>query len=84
MKKLRERDVPSQNFTNAFFGFGPETGGSHFCLELVYNYGVSSYDIGSGFGHFGVGVPDIKDTIDRVREAGFKVTREPCYDKGTL
>jgi hypothetical protein len=26
-------------------------------VELTYNYGVDSYDIGEGFGHFGVALP---------------------------
>lgn len=82
MNKLRGRDMPSEKYTNVFFGFGPESCGKHFSLEVTYNYGISSYDIGSGFGHIGVTVSDVKTVVDRVREAGFKVTREPCLDKG--
>lgn len=76
MKVLRERDVPSEKYTNVFFGYGPEQRGEYFSLELTYNYGVDSYDIGSGFGHFGIAVEDASAVVERVRSAGFKVTRE--------
>lgn len=77
MHVLRERDVPSEKYTNVFYGYGPEQRGEYFSLELTYNYGVSSYDIGSGFGHFGVAVTNVTETVERVREAGFTILREP-------
>uniref|UniRef100_A0A6N2KGW2 VOC domain-containing protein n=1 Tax=Salix viminalis TaxID=40686 RepID=A0A6N2KGW2_SALVM len=49
MKLLRQRDIPEEKYSNAFLGFGPEE--SNFVVELTYNYGVTSYDIGTGFGH---------------------------------
>eukprot|EP00178_Gracilaria_changii_P026533 TRINITY_DN816_c0_g1_i2.p2 TRINITY_DN816_c0_g1~~TRINITY_DN816_c0_g1_i2.p2 ORF type:complete len:303 (+),score=32.46 TRINITY_DN816_c0_g1_i2:213-1121(+) len=76
MTCLRERDVPSEKYTNVFYGYGSERKGEHFSLELTYNYGVDSYDIGTGFGHFGVAVEDAARTVEKVRQAGFKVTRE--------
>lgn len=84
MKVLRERDVPSEKYTNAFFGYGPEQKGEFFSLELTYNYGVDSYDIGTGFGHFGIAVEDASAVVERVRAAGFQVTREVGPVKGTL
>ncbi|KAF8400846.1 hypothetical protein HHK36_014149 [Tetracentron sinense] len=56
MKLLRKRDIPEERYTNAFLGYGPED--SHFVVELTYNYGVDKYDIGTGFGHFGIAVED--------------------------
>ncbi|PIA64816.1 hypothetical protein AQUCO_00100348v1 [Aquilegia coerulea] len=56
MKLLRKRDIPEERYTNAFLGYGPED--SHFVVELTYNYGVDKYDIGAGFGHFGIAVED--------------------------
>lgn len=76
MHVLRERDVPSEKYTNVFYGFGPEQRGEYFSLELTYNYGVDSYEVGTGFGHIGVAVSDVAAVVERVREAGFKVTRE--------
>ena len=84
MKVLRERDVPSEKYTNAFYGYGPEQRGEYFSLELTYNYGVDSYDVGTGFGHFGVGVENASEVVERVRAAGFKVTREVGPVKGEL
>lgn len=84
MKRLRYRDVPSEKYSNAFFGYGPEQKGEYFSLELTYNYGVDSYDIGTGFGHFGVAVEDASAVVERVREAGFKVCREVGPVKGKL
>jgi lactoylglutathione lyase len=57
MKLLRKRDIPEEKYTNAFLGYGPED--SHFVVELTYNYGVAKYDIGTGFGHFGIAVEDV-------------------------
>ncbi|TKY72169.1 putative lactoylglutathione lyase [Spatholobus suberectus] len=57
MKLLRKRDIPEEKYANAFLGFGPEQ--SHFVVELTYNYGVTSYDIGTGFGHFAIATPDV-------------------------
>ncbi|XP_031109657.1 probable lactoylglutathione lyase, chloroplastic [Ipomoea triloba] len=80
MKLLRKRDIPEERYTNAFLGYGPED--SHFVIELTYNYGVDKYDIGSGFGHFGIAVEDVAKTVDLVKAKGGKVTREPGPVKG--
>ncbi|KAL6877631.1 hypothetical protein ACP4OV_012846 [Aristida adscensionis] len=80
MKLLRRRDIPEEKYTNAFLGYGPED--SHFVVELTYNYGVDKYDIGSGFGHFGVAVDDVAKTVELIRAKGGKVTREPGPVKG--
>ena len=73
MKLLRKRDIPEERYTNAFLGYGPED--SHFVVELTYNYGVEKYDIGAGFGHFGVAVEDVAKTVDLIKAKGGKVTR---------
>ncbi|XP_027355332.1 probable lactoylglutathione lyase, chloroplastic isoform X2 [Abrus precatorius] len=75
MKLLRKRDIPEDRYTNAFLGYGPEN--SNFTVEITYNYGVDNYDIGNGFGHFGVAVEDVAKTIDLIKAKGGKVTREP-------
>ncbi|XP_010915890.1 probable lactoylglutathione lyase, chloroplastic [Elaeis guineensis] len=75
MKLLRKRDIPEERYTNAFLGYGPED--SHFVVELTYNYGVDKYDIGDGFGHFGIAVEDVAKTVDLIKAKGGKVTREP-------
>ncbi|KAI5585366.1 hypothetical protein POPTR_006G160600v4 [Populus trichocarpa] len=80
MKLLRKRDIPEERYTNAFLGYGPED--SHFVIELTYNYGVDSYDIGAGFGHFGIAVEDVAKTVELIKAKGGKVNREPGPVKG--
>ncbi|XVF49137.1 hypothetical protein PTKIN_Ptkin03bG0244100 [Pterospermum kingtungense] len=80
MKLLRKRDLPEERYTNAFLGYGPED--SHFVIELTYNYGVDKYDIGTGFGHFGIAVEDVAKTVELIKAKGGKVTREPGPVKG--
>eukprot|EP00252_Welwitschia_mirabilis_P027218 TRINITY_DN9279_c0_g1_i1.p1 TRINITY_DN9279_c0_g1~~TRINITY_DN9279_c0_g1_i1.p1 ORF type:complete len:370 (+),score=79.49 TRINITY_DN9279_c0_g1_i1:86-1195(+) len=80
MKLLRKRDVPEERYTNAFLGFGPEE--THFVVELTYNYGVDSYNLGTGFGHFGIAVEDVYKAVELIKAKGGKVTREPGPVKG--
>ena len=75
MKELRRRDVPEGKYTLAFVGYGDESANA--VIELTYNYGVDRYELGTGFGHLAIGVPDIKAAVEKVRAAGGKVTREP-------
>ncbi len=76
MTELRRNEVPGGRYTLAFVGYGDEK--SHAVVELTHNWDQETpYDIGSGFGHLAVGLPDIKAACERVREAGGKVTREP-------
>jgi len=39
-------------------------------VELTYNYGVDSYDIGEGFGHFGVALPDVYKAAETIKAGG--------------
>ncbi|KAJ6758427.1 LACTOYLGLUTATHIONE LYASE [Salix koriyanagi] len=80
MKLLRRRDIPEDRYSNAFLGYGPED--TNFTVELTYNYGVDKYDIGDGFGHFGIAVEDVARTVDLVKAKGGKVTRELAPVKG--
>ncbi|CAM6105548.1 unnamed protein product [Calypogeia fissa] len=80
MKLLRQRDIPEEKYTNAFLGYGPEE--TNFVVELTYNYGKDSYDIGTGFGHFGIAVEDVSKTVELCRSKGGKVSREPGPVKG--
>ena len=46
-------------------------------LELTYNHGVDSYEIGTGYGHIAVSVDDIDETLGRLKEQGIEPEREP-------
>jgi lactoylglutathione lyase len=80
MHLLRTTDRPDQKYTLAFVGYGDES--EHAVLELTYNYGVDHYELGTGFGHMAVGVPDVTAACQQVRNAGGTVTREPGPVKG--
>ena len=84
MELLRTTDRPEQKYTLAFVGYGDESRGA--VLELTYNYGVASYDIGAGFGHVAVEVDNAAAACAQVRDEaavyGAKVTREAGPVKG--
>jgi lactoylglutathione lyase len=75
MAELSRREYPEGKFTLAFLGYGrnPE----HAEIELTYNWGVESYQLGTAYGHIALGVDDIHATCDKIRAAGGKITREP-------
>ena len=75
MRLLRKKDYPNGRFTLAFVGYGDEA--DHTVVELTHNWDTEHYDIGSGFGHLALGVPDIYRTCDELRARGAKITREP-------
>ena len=80
MTLLRRTDRPEQKYSLAFVGYGPEDANA--VLELTYNYGVQSYDIGNAFGHIAIEVPDAYKACDAVRAKGGTVTREAGPVKG--
>jgi lactoylglutathione lyase len=80
MTLLRTTDRPEQQYTLAFVGYGSES--ENAVLELTYNYGVSSYDIGTAFGHIAIGVHNAKAACDKIRATGGKVTRQAGPVKG--
>ena len=84
MKLLRQSDNPEYKYTLAFIGFGDESQGA--VLELTYNYGVDTYELGNAFGHVAISVDNAAATCDAVRDKaqklGGKVTREAGPVKG--
>ncbi|GAB6967947.1 lactoylglutathione lyase [Komagataeibacter kakiaceti JCM 25156] len=76
MHELRRKDVPEGKYTLVFIGYGDNAAGQAE-IELTYNWGQDEgYDVGTGFGHFAVGVPDVAAQVEKVRAGGGKVTRE--------
>jgi lactoylglutathione lyase len=80
MSLIRTTDRPDQKYSLAFVGYGDESAGA--VLELTYNYGVDRYDIGGGFGHIAIAVPDAAAACERIRASGGTVTREAGPVKG--
>jgi len=76
MKELRRRDVPDGKYTLVFLGYGEGNKEGQGEIELTYNYGVETYELGNAFGHLAVGVPDVAASCELVRNGGGKVTRE--------
>ncbi len=74
MKILRQNDFPEGKFTLAFVGYGTESEST--VLELTYNYGVESYDMGKAYGHIAIEVDDAYKACELVKNAGGKVMRE--------
>jgi lactoylglutathione lyase len=74
MKLLRTKDVPDEQFTLVFLGYGDESNTT--VLELTYNYGVSTYDLGKAYGHIAIGVADVKAECARLRSMNVEVTYE--------
>ena len=75
LKLLRRRDYPDGKFTLAFLGYGDESDNA--VIELTHNWETKRYDIGTGYGHIAVGLPDIYAACAEVKAKGGKVTREP-------
>jgi lactoylglutathione lyase len=75
MRLLRRQDYPEGRFTLAFVGYGDEA--NHTVLELTYNWDTRHYDIGTGFGHVAIGVPDIHAACSALAQAGARIPRPP-------
>ena len=46
-------------------------------LELTYNFGVDSYDLGTGYNHVAVTVDDLDGTLGRLAEKGIEPEKPP-------
>lgn len=76
MTLLRKKDYPTGDFTLAFVGYGDEE--SNAVIELTHNWGQEEpYDLGDGFGHLAVGVPDVYGTCEALAKEGVKIPRPP-------
>ncbi|XAH21227.1 lactoylglutathione lyase [Xylophilus sp. GW821-FHT01B05] len=80
MQLLRTTDRPEQKYSLAFVGYGSNP--EHAEIELTYNYGIDSYDLGKGYGHIALGVPDVAAACEKIKAAGGVVTREAGPVKG--
>ena len=65
MKLIRQHDYPDGEFTLAFVGYGNEY--DHSVIELTYNYGKTSYDMGNAYGHMALEVDDAYKACEEVK-----------------
>ncbi|EAO4361804.1 lactoylglutathione lyase [Salmonella enterica subsp. enterica serovar Derby] len=80
MKLLRTSENPEYKYSLAFVGYGPET--EEAVIELTYNWGVESYDMGNAYGHIALSVDNAAEACKRIRQNGGNVTREAGPVKG--
>ena len=74
MSLLRRNDYPEGKFTLAFIGFQPESEGA--VIELTHNWGVESYELGTGYGHIALEVDDAYEACAQIKARGGVVSRE--------
>ncbi len=83
LEKRRELPIRDEA-VNYFLGVPGEPSPE---LELTYNFGVSGYELGSGYGHIAVRVDDLEATLEQLhREHGIEPERPPyrVSEKGSL
>ena len=70
----KRRELPIRDeAVNIFMGL-PGDGDR---LELTYNFGVDSYELGTAYGHIALTVDDIDATLARLAEQGIEPERAP-------
>ena len=74
MQLLRRSDYPEGRFTLAFVGYGKEE--DEAVLELTHNWDTPSYELGNGYGHVALAVPDAAAACAEINKRGGKVVRE--------
>ena len=60
---------------NVFMGLPDD--GAEPRLELTYNIGVDSYDVGTGYGHIAITTPDLDGTLAQLAGQGIEPERPP-------
>lgn len=58
---------------NVFMGF-PDDGAR---LELTYNFGVDSYEMGTGYNHIAITAPDLDATLAELATQGIEAEKPP-------
>ena len=76
MNLLRTTERPEQKYSLAFVGYGKGNSDGQAEIELTYNHGVDSYQMGTAYGHIAIGVPDAYVACANIKAAGGNVTRE--------
>jgi len=74
MQLIRRKDYPDGDFTIAFLGYGDEQ--ENAVLELTYNWGQDSYEMGTAYGHIAIEVDDVYEATAKARDSGARILRE--------
>src|SRR5580692_1922008 len=74
-KELRRMPIRDEAI-NVFMNL-PEDGDDEPRLELTYNFGVDSYEIGTGYGHIAITADDLDATLARLAEQGIEPEKPP-------
>ena len=77
MNLIRRTERPEQKYSLAFVAYEQGNVSNQAEIELTYNHGVDTYEIGTAYGHIALGVKDLYKTCEGIRVAGGKITREP-------
>ena len=51
-------------------------------LELTYNHGVDSYDLGTGYNHIAIAVDDLDGTLEGLSNDGIEPEKPPYRPGG--
>ena len=81
LKLVRKKDYPHGKFTLAFLSVSNND--TEPFLELTYNWDKNSYTLGNAFGHIALGVENIYEICEEIKNKGGLVTREPGPMKGS-
>jgi len=71
-EELRRMDIRDEA-VNVFMGL-PDDGAR---LELTYNHGVDSYELGTGYNHIAVSADDLDATLAELAEKGIEPEKPP-------
>lgn len=51
-------------------------------LELTYNHGVESYELGTGYNHIAIAVDDLEETLAGLAQSGIEPEKPPYRPGG--
>ena len=74
----RRRSPIGDEAINVFMGL-PGDGDR---LELTYNFGVDSYDLGTGYNHIALAVEDLDGTLSALADEGIEPEKPPYRPGG--
>ena len=72
--ETRRKDLEAAKATLVFLA--PEGGGPGNEVELTYNWGVDSYEMGDAYGHIAIEVDDVYRATENIKGRGGKILRD--------